>query len=93
MSCNTDTLNNQRSDRNLLSPVVVRHTTDRVANVSFATDPPTRRNDYNPAALLPSTKTMIIDSPLTLALTGLDENDGTCEAIEQTETAYRNQVK
>lgn len=91
MSCNTDTFNNQRSDQNLLSPVV-RHTPERVAHVSFATDPPTRRNEYNPAALLPTTKTMIIDSPLTLALAGLDENDGTCEAIEQTEATYRNQV-
>lgn len=92
MSCNTDTFNNQCSNQNLLSPVV-RHPMERVAHVSFATDPPIRRNEYNPAALLPSTKTMIIDSPLTLALAGLDENDETCEAIEQTETAYRNQVK
>lgn len=63
------------------------------AHVTFANESPIRKNVHNPAVLLPVTKNMIIDSPLTLALAGLNENDGTCEAIEPTETAYRNQVK
>lgn len=66
------------------------------AHVTFASDPPTNRTEYNPAALLPVTKSVIIDSPLTLALAGLGdcvEDDRTCEAIEPTEASYRNQVQ
>lgn len=65
------------------------------AHVTFARDSPLKRNQYNSTAVLPITKSVIIDSPHTLALAGLndcDNDDGTCEAIEPTETAYRNQV-
>lgn len=77
-----------------VSPPVTRHKAER-AYVSFASDPPLKRNVNNPAALLPVTKSVIIDSPLTLALAGLencDEDSRTCEAIEPTEAVYRNQV-
>jgi len=63
------------------------------AHVTFASDPPLRSNVHNTAALLPVTKSIIIDSPLTLALAGLNNDDETCEAIEPTEAVYRNQVK
>lgn len=64
------------------------------AHVTFARDTPLKRNDHNPAALLPITKSVIIDSPHTLALAGLNdiEDDFTHENIEPTEAAYRNQV-
>lgn len=72
----------------------MRQQTER-AHVTFARDPPLKRNDYNPAALLPITKSVIIDSPHTLALAGLNDIDDslTHENIEPTEAAYRNQVK
>lgn len=76
-----------------ISPPVMSQKMER-AHVTFANDPPINKTEYNPAALLPVTKSVIIDSPLTLALTGLrdSEDDRTCEAIEPTEAAYRNQV-
>lgn len=65
------------------------------AHVTFARDPPLKKNDHNPAALLPITKSVIIDSPHTLALAGLNDivDDLTHENIESTEAAYRNEVK
>lgn len=65
------------------------------AHVTFARDPPPKRNYHNPSALLPITKSVIIDSPLTLALAGLNDidDDLTLENIEPTEAAHRNQVK
>lgn len=65
-------------------------------HVSFAKEPSLKRSEHNSAVMLPTTKSMIIDSPLTLALAGLDdrkEEDKTCGAIEPTEAANRNQVK
>ncbi|XP_025410972.1 general transcriptional corepressor trfA-like isoform X2 [Sipha flava] len=66
-------------------------------NVSCNTD--VNRNSHlnqsiSPPALMPDKKAVIIDSPYTLALAGLnncEDNDGTCEAIEPTEAVYRNQ--
>lgn len=78
-------------DQNIPLPFA-RPKTER-AHVTFASDPPIRSKVHNPAALLPVTKSVIIDSPLTLALAGLNDDDETCEAIQPTETAYRNQVK
>lgn len=75
------------------SPPVTRKNIER-AHVSFAREPPLNRSEYNPAVMVPITKSMIIDSPLTLALAGLDdckEEDRTCGAIEPTE-ADKNQV-
>lgn len=72
----------------------VRQNMER-AHVSFAREPPLKRTEYNPVALLPVTKSMIIDSPHTLALTGLDDNDDDelCKAVEPKEVAYSDQVK
>lgn len=77
-----------------ISPPMMSQKMER-AHVTFASDPPLNRTEYNPAALLPVTKSVIIDSPLTLALAGLhdgEEDARTCETIEPTEAAYRNQV-
>lgn len=78
-----------------ISPPVLSQKIER-AHVTFAQDTPPKRNEYNPTALLPITKSVIIDSPHTLALAGLNDcegDNGTCEAIEPTEAAaYRNQV-
>lgn len=66
------------------------------AHVSFAKESPLKKNIHNPAAVLPVTKTIIIDSPLALALAGLQntgENNGMGKTIEPTETACKNQVK
>jgi len=93
VSCNTDAFKNPCMNQNI-SPPVMSKKMER-AHVTFASDPPMNRTEYNPAALLPVTKSVIIDSPLTLALAGLrdgDEDDRTSEAIEPTEAAYRNQV-
>ncbi|XP_060864074.1 mitogen-activated protein kinase kinase kinase kinase 4-like isoform X2 [Metopolophium dirhodum] len=93
VSCNTDAFKNPCMNQNI-SPPVMSKKMER-AHVTFASDPPMNRTEYNSAALLPVTKSVIIDSPLTLALAGLrdsEEDDRTCEAIEPTETAYRNQV-
>lgn len=76
------------------SPPVTRKNVER-AHVSFAREPPLNRNKYNPAVMIPVTKSMIIDSPLTLALAGLDdykEEDRTFGAIEPTEADNKNQV-
>lgn len=74
------------------SPPVMRKPIEK-GHVSFAREPYTKRNEYNSTALLPVTKSMIIDSPLTLALAGLDDKTDTiCEALEPTES-YKNQVK
>lgn len=76
------------------SPPVMRKQLEK-GHVSFAREPYMKRNEYNSTALLPVTKSMIIDSPHTLALAGLDDgnkNDTICEAVEPTE-AYKNQVK
>jgi len=94
VSCNTDAFKNPCMNQNM-SPPVMSQKMER-AHVTFASDPPMNRTENNPAALLPVTKSVIIDSPLTLALAGLrdsEENDRTCEAIEPTEAAYRNQVQ
>jgi len=94
VSCNTDAFKNPCMNQNI-SPIVMSQKMER-AHVTFASDPPMNRTEYNPAALLPVTKSVIIDSPLTLALAGLrdsEEDDRTCEAIEPTEAAYRNQVQ
>jgi len=93
VSCNTDAFKNQFMNQNI-SPPVMSKKMER-AHVTFKSDPPMNRTEFNPAALLPETKSVIIDSPLTLALAGLhdsEEDDRTCEAIEPTEAAYRNQV-
>ncbi|XP_022178087.1 calponin homology domain-containing protein DDB_G0272472-like isoform X1 [Myzus persicae] len=92
VSCNTDTFKNPCMNQNI-SPPGMSHKAER-AHVTFANDPPMSRTEYNPAALLPVTKSVIIDSPFTLALAGLrdnEEDNRTCEAIEPTEAAYRNQ--
>lgn len=93
VSCNTDTFKNPCMNQNI-SPPMMSQKMER-AHVTFASDSPLNRTEYNPAALLPVTKSVIIDSPLTLALAGLndsEEDDRTCETIEPTEAAYRNQV-
>lgn len=54
------------------------------------------RNEHNPAASMPMTKTLIIDSPLKLAMAGLNdckEDDRTCDVIEPTEVANKNKVR
>lgn len=94
MSCNTDTFKNPCLNQNI-SPPVSRQRMER-AHVTFARETPLNRNEHNPAALLPITKTVIIDSPHTLALAGLNDTEEdylTHETIEPTETACRNQVK
>lgn len=94
VSCNTDAFKNPYMNQNI-SPSVMNQKVEK-AHVTFASDPPMNRTEYNPAALLPVTKSVIIDSPLTLALAGLrdgEEDDTTCEDIEPTEAAYRNQVQ
>jgi len=94
VSCNTDAFKNPCMNQNI-SPPVMSQKMER-AYVTFANDPPTNRTEYNPASLLPVTKSVIIDSPLTLAIAGLgdgEKDNRTCEAIEPTETAYRNQVQ
>lgn len=77
------------------SPPITRKNIER-PHVSFAKEPSLKRSEHNPAVVLPKTKSLIIDSPFTLALAGLDdceEGNITCEAIEPTEAANRNQVK
>lgn len=76
-------------------PPVARQKMER-AHVSFARDPPMQINEYNPVSLLPVTKNLIIDSPLTLALAGLSDNKDdfvNVESIEPIEETYENQVK
>lgn len=77
-----------------ISPVVTRQNMER-AHVSFAKESPQKKSEHNSLALLPTTKSVIIDSPHTLALAGLDdcEDDKTCEAIMPTETSFTNEVK
>jgi hypothetical protein len=73
-----------------ISPPVMSQKMEK-AHVTFASDPSPNRTEYNPAALLPVTKSVIIDSPFTLALAGLndsEEDDRACETIEPTEGAY-----
>ncbi|XP_025198522.1 calponin homology domain-containing protein DDB_G0272472-like [Melanaphis sacchari] len=92
VSCNTDAFKNPCINQNI-SPPVMSQKMER-AHVTFASDPPLNRTEFNPAALLPVTKSVIIDSPLTLALAGLNDskNNSNCDTIEPTEAAYRNQV-
>lgn len=93
VSCNTDVYRNPRMNQSISPPVLSQKI--EKSHVTFAQDNPPKRNDYNPTALLPATKTVIIDSPYTLALAGLndcEDGNGTCEAIEPTDAAYRNQV-
>ncbi|XP_026817464.1 calponin homology domain-containing protein DDB_G0272472-like [Rhopalosiphum maidis] len=92
VSCNTDVFKNPCMNQNISPPVMSQKM--EKAHVTFARDSSPNRTEYNPAALLPVTKSVIIDSPFTLALAGLNdsEDDGACETIEPTEGAYRNQV-
>jgi len=94
VSCNTDAYKNPCMNQNI-SPPVMSQKMER-AHVTFASDLPLNRTEYNPAALLPITKSVIIDSPHTLALAGLrdsEEDNTTCEAIEPTEAAYQVKKK
>jgi len=80
--CNTDTFTNPSCMNQSISPPPVRRQH-------------LERNQHNPAVPMSVTKTLIIDSPLKLAMAGLNdckEDDRTCEAIEPTEGANRNNV-
>ncbi|XP_050443316.1 uncharacterized protein LOC126847216 isoform X2 [Adelges cooleyi] len=72
----------------------VRQPIEPPAHVTFATDPPIKRDIYNPAAILPDTKSVIIDSPLTLALVGKNiDEDTTSKAINKPiKTSYNHSV-
>ncbi|VVC37684.1 Hypothetical protein CINCED_3A014993 [Cinara cedri] len=75
-------------------PEIVRQKMER-AHVSFASDSPMKIKEHNPAALLPVTKNVIIDSPLTLALAGMGDNVEdfeNVESIEPIEGTYRNPI-
>jgi len=91
MSCNTDTFQNPRM--NHISPPAIKKKFEK-AHVTFVRDSPLKINKHNSTALLPGTKSIIIDSPYTLALAGLDDyedEDNTRDTIEPTEATYKNQ--
>lgn len=87
VSCNTDTFSNLCKNENISFPITKQQM--EKTHVSFARESPLKRNEYNPVAQLPVSKTLIIDSPLKLAGLYDCKENRTCEA---TETVNRNQV-
>lgn len=62
------------------------------ARVTYTREPPLEKNEYRPVAVLPVTKSVIIDSPLTLALAGSNDCDEDINSCGSNESAD-NQVK
>lgn len=90
---NTDTFNNPCINQNVSPPIVNRKTQKmEKAHVSFIREFSPEKIEHNPAAILPVTKSIIIDSPHTLALAGL-EDCNIDKTIDTTEAVYRNEVK
>lgn len=91
--CNTDTFNNPCVNQDISSSIVNQKTKKmETAHVSFAEDISHKKNKHNSTATLPEIKSVIIDSPHTLALAGLNDCKDD-ETIDVTETVYRNEVK
>jgi len=70
----------------------INKTKNLSCNTDTFTNPSCMNQSISPP--IPATKTLIIDSPLKLAITGLNdcEEDRTCEAIKPTKGANKNMV-